>query len=118
MGRRVLGLGVTLLLAACTRETAAPPRTSDALERSARILAKLDQLEADLHDEGSKLTVYGELEERHGQVSQIACQVSDEHVQEIHRLAMAQQKKQMEKARKRRAVAQARVPRRTATAMN
>ena len=59
MGRRVLGLGVTLLLLACAKESAAPPRTSEALERSARMLTKLDQLEADLHEEGSKLAVYG-----------------------------------------------------------
>jgi hypothetical protein len=117
MGRRVLGLGVTLLLAGCAKEAAAP-RTSEALERSARMLAKLDQMEADLHDQGSKLAAYGELEQRHGQTSQIACQVADEHVQEIHRLAMAQQKKQQEKAGKRRAVAQARVTHRTTTALN
>jgi capsular polysaccharide biosynthesis protein len=119
MPRRVLGmgLGMALLLAACAKE-ADVPRSSEALERSARILAKLDQVEADLHDETSKLVLYGELEQRHGQASQIACQVSDEHVQEIHRLAMAQEKKQAEKVRKRRAVAQARVPRRTATALN
>jgi hypothetical protein len=82
------------------------------------MLARLDQLEADLHDERSRLAVYGELEHRHSQTSQIACQVADEHVQEIHRLAMAQEKKQAEKARKRRTVAQARVIRRTATALN
>src|SRR5712691_1565509 len=118
MGRRVLGLGMTLLLAACAKEAAAP-RTSEALERSARMLARLDQMEADLHDEGSKLAVYGELEQRHSQTSQIACQVADEHVREIHRLAMAQQqKKQQEKASKRRAVAQARVTHRTTTALN
>ena len=118
MGRRVLGLGVTLLLLACAKESAAPPRASEALERSARMLAKLDQLEADLHDEGSKLAVYGELEQRHSQTTQIACQVADEHVQEIHRLAMAQEKKQQEKARRRRTVAQARLTHRTATALN
>jgi len=89
MGRGVLGVGVALLLAACARETP-PPRQSEALERSARILAKLDQLEADLHDENSKIGFYDELEGRHRQVSQIACQVSAEHVQEIHRLAIAQ----------------------------
>jgi hypothetical protein len=117
MGRRVLGIGVTLMFAACARESA--PRPSDAIERSARMLAKLDQLEADLHDEGSKLAVYGELEQRHSQTSQIACQVADEHVQEIHRLAMAQEKKQQEKARRRRTVAQARLSHRAAaTAMN
>jgi len=119
MGRRVLGLGVTLLFLACAKESAAPPRASEALARSARMLAKLDQLEADLHDERSKLVVYGELEQRHSQTSQIACQVADEHVQEIHRLAMAQEKKQQEKARKRRTVAQARLSHRaSATAMN
>jgi hypothetical protein len=119
MGRRVLGLGVTLLFLACAKESATPPRASEALERSARILAKLDQLEADLHDERSKLAVYGELEQRHSQTSQIACQVADEHVQEIHRLAMAQEKKQQEKARRRRTVAQARLSHRSAaTAMN
>jgi hypothetical protein len=118
MGRQVLGLGMTLLLAACVREPAAQPRTSEALERSARILAKLDQLEADLHDEGSKLAVYGELEQRHSQASQVVCQVSDEHVQEIHRLAMAQEKKQQEKAKKRRVMAQARPRQRTTTALN
>jgi hypothetical protein len=117
MGRQVLGLGLTLLLAACVREPAAP-RTSEALERSARMLTRLDQLEADLHDEGSKLAVYGELEQRHSQTTQIACQVADEHVQEIHRLAMAQEKKQQEKVRKRRVMAQARVTHRTATALN
>ena len=117
MERRALGLGVALLLAACAREEAAP-RTSEALERSAKILAKLDQLEAELHEEGSKLAVYGELEQRHGQTSQIACQVADEHVQEIHRLAMAQERKQQEKTRVRRAVAQARVVRRARDAVN
>ena len=109
MGRRVLGLGVTLLLLACAKESAAPPRTSEALERSARMLTKLDQLEADLHEEGSKLAVYGELEQRHSQTSQIACKVTDEHVQEIHRLDMAQQEKIKEKRetrRKRKLVAQ------------
>ena len=75
MGRRVLGLGVTLLLFACAKESP-PPRASEALERSARMLARLDQLEADLHDERSKLAVYGELEHRHSQTSQIACQVA------------------------------------------
>jgi len=110
-------VGMVLLLAACARE-AAVRRSSEALERSARILARLDQLEADLHDEGSKLVVYGELEQRHGQASQIACQVSDEHLQEIHRLAMVQERKQQQKNGKHRAVAQARVPRGARAALN
>ena len=109
MGRRVLGIGVTLLLGACASEPV--PRQSEAMERSARILAKLDQLEADLHEEGTKLTVYDELDQRHRQTAQIACQVADEHVREIHRLAEAQERKQQEKVRHRRAVAVARVSR-------
>ena len=116
MGRWAMGVGLALLLSACARE--APPRASDALERSTRILARLDQLEADLHDESAKLDLYGELEGRHRQVSQIACEVSYEHVQEIHRLALAQEAKQMAKMKKRRAVAAARLPRHRATAMN
>ncbi len=120
MGRRVLGVAAVLLLAACANEPAAP-RESEALERSARMLARLDQLEADLHDENAKLAVYGELEQRHTRTSQIACQVSDEHIREIRRLAFAQEQKKLEKARKRRAVAQARFPRlsrRPTTALN
>ena len=100
MGRRVLGIGVTLLLGACASEPV--PRQSEAMERSARILAKLDQLEADLHEEGTKLTVYDELDQRHRQTA---------HVREIHRLAEAQERKQQEKVRHRRAVAVARVSR-------
>jgi len=44
--------------------------------------------------------------------------VADEHGQESHRLAMAQEKKQQEKVRRRRTVAQARLSHRTATALN
>ena len=109
MGRGVLGACVMLLFAACAREPAHRP--SDALDRSARILARLDQLEADLHQEQTKLAVYDELDQRHRQTSQIACQVADEHVREIHRLAEAQERKQQEKVRHRRAVAVARLSR-------
>jgi hypothetical protein len=109
MGRRVVGALVMLLFAACAREPTRRP--SDALERSARMLAKLDQLEADLHEQTTKLAVYDELDQRHRQTSQIACQVADEHVREIHRLAEAQERKQQEKARHRRAVAVARLSR-------
>ena len=117
MGRGVVGVGMVLLFAACAPERPAP-RESEALQRSARILARLDQLEADLHDERAKTAVYGELEDRHGQASQIACQVTDEHVQEIHRLAAAQEQKRQERSHRRRAVAQARVRKRTASAIN
>jgi hypothetical protein len=114
MGRRVIGVGAILLLAACAKGPP-PPRTSEALDRSARMLARLDQLEADLHDENAKLVVYSELEQRHARTSQIACEVSDEHIREIRRLALAQEKKQ---ERKRRAVAHVRLPRRTTAALN
>jgi uncharacterized membrane protein YccC len=109
MGRRVLGLGMTLMVAACARESA--PRPSDALERSARMLAKLDQLEADLHEESTKLAVYDELDQRHRKASQIACQVTEEQMRDVHRLAEVQERKQQRKERNHKAVAVARLSR-------
>jgi len=79
------------------REEAAAPRASEALERSARMLAKLDQMEADLHDEGSSWPCTARWSSGTARRHRSACQVADEHVQEIHRLAMAQQKKQQER---------------------
>ena len=111
MGRRVLGLGVTLLFVACAKESAAPPRASEALERSARMLAKLDQLEADLHEESTKLAVYDELDQRHRKASQIACQVTEEQMRDVHRLAEVQERKQQRKERNHKAVAVARLSR-------
>ena len=102
-------VGVTLLVAACARESA--PRPRDAIERSARILARLDQLEADLHEEATKLAMYDELDRRHQQSSQIACQVTDEQLRDIRRLADAQERKQQRKERNRKAVAVARLSR-------
>ena len=117
MACRVLGVGAALLLAACANQAPAPP--SEAIERSARVLARLDQLEAELHEENAKLSLYGELEQRHSRTSQIACQVSDEHIREIQRLASVQEQRQLAKTGKRRAVAQVRFPRRPAsTAVN
>ena len=50
-----------------------------------------------------------ELEYRHGQAQQIACQVTNDHVKEIHRLALLQEEKRREKAHKKgRTIAQAR----------
>jgi uncharacterized membrane protein YccC len=114
MGRRVLGIGLTLLFAACARESA--PRPSDAIERSARMLARLDQLEADLHEESTKLAMYDELDQRHRQTSQFACQVTDEQLRDVRRLAEVQERKQQRKERNRKAVAVARVSR--GSAMN
>ena len=109
MGRQVLGVAMALLMAACAGEPA--PRTSTAIERSARILARLDQLEADLHEESTKLAVYDELDQRHRTTSQIACQVTDEQLRDVRRLAEVQERKQQQKTRNHRAVAVARLSR-------
>ena len=108
MGRGVALAGFVLLGAACAQEVPAQ-RESDMMERSSRLLARLDQLEADLHDEEAKLGVYSVLGERHAQVTQMACQVSAEHVQEIHRLAQAQAEKQKERTTHRRGITTARL---------
>ncbi|HYZ90270.1 MAG TPA: hypothetical protein VE620_13305 [Myxococcales bacterium] len=109
MGRRMLGAGMALLVSACAGDPA--PRSSEAIERSARILAKLDQLEADLHQETTKLAVYDELDQRHRQTTQFACQVTDEQLRDVRRLAEVQDRKQQRKERNRRAIAVARVSR-------
>ena len=108
MGRATV-CGVLLVLAACARAQA--PRQSEAMERSARILAQLDRVEADLHQQNAEIFLTSELEYRHGQAQQIACQVTNDHVREIHRLAVAQEEKRREKAHKKgRTIAQARLP--------
>jgi hypothetical protein len=107
MGRAVL-CGISLLLVACA-ERPRGPQSSEALERSARLLAKLDQLESDLHQQNAELLLAAELEQRHANATQIACRVTDDHIQEIHRLALAQERKRMERSRKRKAVAMARI---------
>jgi len=50
------------------------------MERSARMLAALDRLEADLHSRDAEMATYSELIERHSQTQQIACKVTDEHL--------------------------------------
>jgi hypothetical protein len=83
---------LALVLAACSVQ--APRRTpSEAMERSARILKQLDRLEADLHENNAQTELYSELVERHSHAQEIACKVTDEHVAEIHRLAVAQERK-------------------------
>jgi hypothetical protein len=96
----VLALG-----AACGAKT--PPwQPSEAMERSARMLRQMDRVEADLHQGASETMTYSVLVERHGEAEQMACKVTDEHVQEIHRLAEAQQRKLQERqARKKKLVA-------------
>ena len=109
------GATVFVLLAAVvtgcgfSRPTPAP-RHSEAMERSARMLRQLDKLEADLHQSDGETVTYAELVERHGRAEQMACKVTEEHVEEIHRLATLQQQKiqqkKQERLRKRKAVAQ------------
>jgi hypothetical protein len=82
------------------------PWQSDAMQRSAKMLRQLDKLEADLHVASGQMGTYSELVQRHGETQQMACRVTDEHLQEIHRLAEAQQRKRQEKTRKRHALAQ------------
>jgi hypothetical protein len=91
-----------------------PPHRSGAMEISARMLRQLDRLEADLHASNGEMVVYTELVARHGQAQQVACQVTEEHIQEIHRLAEAQQRKRQEKQRRRHAFARVRGPRKFA----
>lgn len=121
MGRTGL-IVAAVALAACVR-TAPAPRQSEAMERSARILRQLDRLEADLHQGNAETVTYADLVERHKRAEQIACKVTDEHVNEIHRLAMAQEEKMHGKRiaglKKRKAVAMARrQPARRAVAAN
>ena len=66
--------------------TAPAPRQSEAMERSARMLAALDRLEADLHSRDAEMATYSELIERHSQTQQIACKVTDEHVLDLGRI--------------------------------
>jgi hypothetical protein len=107
MGRAAAGALFLILLSACAGERQAPVR-SEALERSARLLAKLDQLEADLHAQATELLISNELEDRHQTATQLACRVTDDHLQEIHRLAAAQERKMQERTGRRKALAMAR----------
>jgi hypothetical protein len=119
---RRTGLLLLMALAACLR-TAPAPRESEAMERSARILRQLDRLEADLHTGETESFTYAELVRRHSATEQISCKITDEHLAEIHRLAMAQEakmaRKRGEHVRKHKTVAMARPrPSRHATASN
>ena len=77
------------------------------MDASAKMLAQLDRLESELATTSADNLTNAVLVERHAHAEQIACRVTDEHVQEIHRLDLAQQKKILEKrtAKKRLTVA-------------
>jgi hypothetical protein len=95
---RCAALAVTAALTgACASTDATPRPESEALARSRLMLARLDRLEADLHSEATATDTYAVLQERHGEASQIACKVTDDHVNEMHRLLMAQLEKRKEK---------------------
>ena len=83
-------LVAAMALAACVRSAPAA-RHSEAMERSARVLRQLDRLEADLHAGAAETAIYAELVERHARSEQIACKVTNEHVDDISRLAMIQE---------------------------
>jgi len=95
MGRTGL-LVAAMVIVGCAR-TVPAPRHSEAMERSARILRQLDRLEADLQQGNAETVTYAELVDRHSRVEQLACKVTDDHVSEIHRLAMAQEEKMLGK---------------------
>jgi hypothetical protein len=84
----------------CAQQPA--PRHSAAMDVSARMLKQLDSLESSLATAESENVTYAVLVDRHASAEQMACHVTDEHVQEIHRLDMAQQKKLEQKRGKKR----------------
>ena len=54
-----------------------------------------------MHQGAAETLTYAVLVERHGEAEQMACKVTDERVEEIHRLAMAQQEKIRERRQSR-----------------
>jgi hypothetical protein len=101
MGHKFWTLGLLCGLAAlagCANPPAQPRGESEALARSRMLLARIDQLEADLHSEATAIDTLAVLQQRHGEAVQVACRVTDEHVSEMHRLLVAQTEKRKEKA--------------------
>jgi hypothetical protein len=101
MGHKFRRLGLFCGLAALAGCASAPPQPrgeSEALARSRMLLARIDQLEADLHSEATAIDTLAVLQQRHGEAVQVACRVTDEHVSEMHRLLVAQTEKRKEKA--------------------
>ncbi len=108
--RGLMILVTAMCAVGCGMSRPPAPRHSEAMERSARMLRQLDRIEADLHAEDAQTGVFAVLVERHGHAQEVACKVSDEHVQEIHRLDLAMQQKiqqkRQDRQRKKKAVAQ------------
>jgi hypothetical protein len=95
MGRAILTGIVILASTACAQRPA--PRSSAAMESSARILKQLDALESALATNEAENVTYGVLVDRHSRAEQMACHVTNEHVEEIQRLDTAFRKKLEEK---------------------
>ena len=95
MGRAMFFGSVILATVACAQRPA--HKRSEAMETSARMLKQLDALESSLATNEAENVTYGVLVDRHARAEQIACHVTDEHVEEIHRLDMAFRKKSEEK---------------------
>ncbi len=92
---------LVVVVSGCGALSAETPRVpSEALERSARMLRALDRLEADLHGQSAETHTFAVLVDRHGEATQLACQVTDTHVREIERLDLAQRQKRQEKLNK------------------
>jgi hypothetical protein len=100
MGRATFLGAVILAAVGCAQPPA--PRHSAAMESSARMLKQLDALESALATNEAENVTYAVLVDRHGKAEQMACHVTDEHIQEIQRLDMAQRKKIEEKRGKKR----------------
>jgi hypothetical protein len=94
---------VLLLVAAAVAcaKTAPAPRQSEAMERSARMLKRLEALEADLHSGDAEVATYSELVRRHTRTEQLACKVTDDHVAEISRLQAVQEARMARKLKDR-----------------
>jgi hypothetical protein len=99
-GATFWGAVIVLATVGCAQRPA--PRHSGAMEASSRMLQQLDNLESELATTNSENLTYSVLVDRHGKAEQMACHVTDEHIQEIHRLDVAQQKKVEEKRGKKR----------------
>jgi hypothetical protein len=95
MGRATVFGAVILASVACAQRPAYKP--SEAMASSARILKQLDALESSLATNEAENVTYGVLVDRHSRAEQMACHVTNEHVEEIQRLDMAFRKKLEEK---------------------
>jgi hypothetical protein len=62
------------------------------------MLEALDRLEAELHSRDAEMATYSELLRRRSRTEQIACKVTDDHVDDIARLAAVQEERMARQA--------------------